>query len=105
MAPLCESLSLWLGLRSGSTNYTVGVDLKTDGGRTRVVLTFPHHTTLYYDPTASFQSDGSIASTSTTTTGTSSATTTAARNGAAGKRASAWGLVMGAAGAALLVLV
>ncbi len=95
--------SLALPCRSGTTNYTVGVDLKTDGGRTRVVLTFPYHTTMYYDPTASFDSaDGSSAGTITSTSSTSTTAATAAKNGAAGKHAG-WGLLLG--GAALLALV
>lgn len=53
---------------SGSINYTVGVDLKAEGGKTKMVLTFPYARTIYYDPTTTFDS---TATTTTTPNGAS----------------------------------
>ncbi len=54
----------------GNTNYTVGVELKAEGGKTKMVLTFPYARTIYYDPTTTFD----IAVNSTTTRNGASAT-------------------------------
>jgi hypothetical protein len=44
----------------GTQNFTVGVDLRSEGSKTKIVLTFPGSaSSIYYDPTTSFAADGS----------------------------------------------
>lgn len=90
----------------GAVNYTVGVDLKVEGGKTKVALSFPAHTTLFYDPTTAFVDTSSSTSTDGTivaynSSGTTTTTTTTAKNSAAASGA-AWSLWLAALGAALL---
>lgn len=105
---------------NGTVNYTIGVDMKTDGGKTRLALRFPYHTTMFYDPVTSFV-DVADAETaggtyvaissqapggSTSGTGTTSTTggNTSAKNGAAAG-AAAGSLLLGGLGAAALLLL
>ncbi len=101
----------------------MAVALGGDGGKTKLALTFPYFaSSLYYDPTTSFEaaseSEGDLmpisstdSSTSTGGSGTGSGsgtttttTTTTARNAAAGA-SGAWRAVAAAAGGALLALM
>jgi hypothetical protein len=103
---------------TGTINYTIGVEMKTDGGKTRLALRFPYHTSMFYDPVTSFvevtdaeTSGGNIAVASgvdATASGSSSNSstsgTTTAKNGASGAPA-VRGLLLGGLGAAMLFML
>jgi hypothetical protein len=106
---------------AGTTNYTIGVEMKTDGGKTRLALRFPYHISMFYDPVTSFvdvaeplaSSDTVVAisapapagSTGSGSSGSNSTGgTTAAKNGAAGAVGVRGVLLAGLGAAALFML-